>query len=250
MNFKPLRRHGQRACLEWFSVESSTDDGSTIERQARMRHQAAFLHRARNSALLVSLTLLILISPLFEGRAIGHLVVDALFSLVLLAAVNAASDNRGIRLVALGLAILALGLMWANTVDPSSPGRLAGVSLFILLSSIAMVLVLRHIVLAPSVTFEVITAGIGLYLMLGVTWALTYLLLDAIHPAAFEIVSANQNVGWSEVVYFSFATLPTLGYGDVSPDSPFVRIWAVMEAVTGVLYIAILVARLVSLYRS
>ena len=215
-----------------------------------MRHQAAFHDRARNSTLLASLILLILVSPLFEGRSIGHLVVDALFSLVLLAAVNAASDNRKIRLVALGSAFLALGLMWANTVDPSSPGRLAGMSLFIALCSITMVLILRRIVLAPSVTFEVITAGIGLYLMLGVTWALTYILLDAIHPDAFEVVSASHNAGWSEFLYFSFATLTTLGYGDVSPDSPFVRIWAVMEAVTGVLYIAILVARLVSLYRS
>ncbi len=79
---------------------------------------------------------------------------------------------------------------------------------------------------------------------------MTYVLLDGLNPQAFEVVSANLETGWTDFLYFSFATLTTLGYGDISPDAPFVRIWAVMEAVTGVLYIAILVARLVSLYRA
>ena len=58
-----------------------------------------------------------------------------------------------------------------------------------------------------------------------------------------------QSDSYGLLGYFSIVTLTTLGYGDVTPDLPFVKIWAVMEAVVGVLYIAILVARLVSLYR-
>ena len=215
-----------------------------------MRQRKVLIHRTRNLLLLVSLVLLILVSPLFGGGDSGHFVIDALFSLVLLAAVNASSETRHIRLTAWVIALLSLGLMWANVADQSATGRLIGVSLFVALSATAIALVLRSVIKAPSVTFEVLCAGVGLYLLLGVTWALTYVLLDGVNPQAFEVVSANLETGWTDFLYFSFATLTTLGYGDISPDAPFVRIWAVMEAVVGVLYIAILVARLVSLYRS
>jgi hypothetical protein len=215
-----------------------------------MPQSKVFIHRAKHSLLLVSLALLILISPLFDGERFGHFVIDALFSLVLLSAVNASSETRHMRLTAWVIALLSLGLMWANVADQTTTGRLIGVGLFVALSATAIALVLRSVIKAPSVTFEVLCAGVGLYLLLGVTWALTYVLLDGLNPQAFEVVSANLETGWTDFLYFSFATLTTLGYGDISPDAPFVRIWAVMEAVTGVLYIAILVARLVSLYRA
>ena len=214
-----------------------------------MAHKAASAHRSRSLYLLASLVLLILVSPFFEGTQIGHFAVDALYTFVLLAAVNAVSDNRRIQFIALALAILAILLMWANAADPSTPGRVAGLLLFVALNTATIGLVLRRIVLAPTVTSEIFCAGIALYLLIGVTWALIYIVMDTIDPGAFEILSPTLEKGWSEFLYFSFATLTTLGYGDISPDAPFVRTWAVMEAVIGVLYIAILVARLVSLYR-
>ena len=214
-----------------------------------MAHKAASAHRSRSLYLLASLVLLILVSPFFEGTQIGHFAVDALYTFVLLAAVNAVSDNRRIQFIALALAILAILLMWANAADPSTPGRVAGLLLFVALNTATIGLVLRRIVLAPTVTSEIFCAGIALYLLIGVTWALIYIVMDTIDPGAFEILSPTLEKGWSEFLYFSFATLTTLGYGDISPDAPFARTWAVMEAVIGVLYIAILVARLVSLYR-
>lgn len=214
-----------------------------------MAHKAASAHRSRSLYLLASLVLLILVSPFFEGTQIGHFAVDALYTFVLLAAVNAVSDNRRIQFIALALAILAILLMWANAADPSTPGRVAGLLLFVALNTATIGLVLRRIVLAPTVTSEIFFAGIALYLLIGVTWALIYIVMDTIDPGAFEILSPTLEKGWSEFLYFSFATLTTLGYGDISPDAPFARTWAVMEAVIGVLYIAILVARLVSLYR-
>jgi hypothetical protein len=54
---------------------------------------------------------------------------------------------------------------------------------------------------------------------------------------------------WNQLVYFSLTTLSTLGYGDISPVKAFARLWATLEAAVGVLYLAILVARLVAVYR-
>ena len=194
--------------------------------------------------------LLILVSPAFEGTRVGHIVLDGLLFIVLLAAVNAVSDSRAIRIIAFALAILAMLLMWADAAGPLSPGRLAGLSIYIVLIAATICLMLRRIILAPTVTFEILCASISIYLLIGVTWTLTYVLLNSIDPSAFQDITPTDEKGWTEFLYFSFATLTTLGYGDISPDAPFVRIWAVMEAVTGVLYIAVMVARLVSLYRS
>ncbi len=215
-----------------------------------MADTTASAHRSRSLYLLASLVVLILVSPFFEGTHIGHFAVDALYSFVLLAAVYAVSDNRRIQIIALALAILAILLMWSNTADPSTPGRVTGLLLFVALNTATIGLGLRRIVLAPAVTIGILCDGIALYLLIGVTWALIYIVMDTIDPGAFEILSPTIEKGWSEFLYFSFATLTTLGYGDISPDTPFVRTWAVMEAVTGVLYIAVMVARLVSLYRS
>ncbi len=215
-----------------------------------MRDKIPSPYQSRSLYLLVSLIVLILASPFFEGTRIGHFALDGLLFFVLLSAVNAVSDSRQIRITAFALAILAMLLMWANAADPSSPGRLTGLSLYVALSAATICLVLRRIVLAPIVDFEILCAGASLYLLIGVTWTLTYIFLDTIDPSSFEALTPALEKGWTEFVYFSFATLTTLGYGDISPDTPFVRIWAVMEAVTGVLYIAVMVARLVSLYRS
>ncbi len=214
-----------------------------------MKLAADPIQRSRSLYLLASLILLILVSPLLEGTRVGHFVVDALFSLALLAVVNAASDSRRTRVVAFSLAILAILLIWISIYNQFTLGRAIGLLIFALLNTTTIVLILRRIVLAPAVTFDILCAGIGLYLLIGFTWALTYLVIDSFNPGAFEALSLTAEKGWTEFLYFSFATLTTLGYGDISPDTPFVRIWAVMEAVTGVLYIAVLVARLVSLYR-
>ncbi len=215
-----------------------------------MGYQAAFSYRAKCYCLLVSLFLLILLSPLFEGWDAGHLAVDALFCLVLLATVNVAGANRYVQIVAWVLAAVAIMLIWGKELHPSAPSPVAGMMLFVVLNVVTIFMMLRRIVLAETVTFEVINAGVGLYLLIGVTWALTYFLVDSIDPNAFKVLTANPEIGWTDFLYFSFATLTTLGYGDISPDAPSVRIWAVMEAVTGVFYLAILIARLVSLYRS
>ena len=214
-----------------------------------MAPKIARANRLRSPFLLASLVLFILIVPLSEGTRIGHLVLDGLLSLVLLAAVFTASENRWVRTAALALAILATLLLWTNIADPSTPGRLAGLSLYVVLNFAAIAISLRRIVLAPAVTAEVICAGVSLYLLIGVNWALTYVFLDVMDPATFESLAIGFGKGVSEFLYFSFATLTTLGYGDLTPDSHFGRIWSILEAVIGVLYIAILVARLVSLYR-
>ena len=85
--------------------------------------------------------------------------------------------------------------------------------------------------------------------MLGLLWTLAYWLVDQLNPGAFSFNTANETkktmVGFN-AFYFSFITLSTVGYGDITPVSKVARMLAATEAMTGLLYVAVLISRLVS----
>lgn len=87
------------------------------------------------------------------------------------------------------------------------------------------------------------------YLLIGATWALTYRMLEFLELGSFSVTAQGSVLIWTDYLYFSLTTLTTLGYGDIAPIKPFVRIWATLEAATGTLFIVLLIARLVSIYR-
>jgi hypothetical protein len=93
-----------------------------------------------------------------------------------------------------------------------------------------------------------ILVSVSLYLLIGMLWFDLYKLLDTLHPGSFLASSSPQSLPPGSLMYLSFITLTTLGYGDIVPVTPIARIVAALEAVAGVLYIAITVARLVSSY--
>lgn len=118
---------------------------------------------------------------------------------------------------------------------------------------------LRYIFRSNIVSTDVLLAACTVYLLLGgvfattfnfievVTWfpdQTTHAFVDGLNPDAY----ADEIFPWQTVVYYSYATLTTLGYGDVLPVTPWARTVAAFEAVVGVLYTAVIVARLVGLY--
>ncbi len=88
--------------------------------------------------------------------------------------------------------------------------------------------------------------AVCVYLLMGLIWALLYLLIAQTIPGAFSgLEQLNWYENFSAVAYYSFVTLTTLGYGDITPVAPLARFLAYMEAVAGVFYMAILVASLI-----
>ena len=201
--------------------------------------------------LLIALGLFFACAPFVEEINGGDLIVSFLLSLVLLFAILAVAGRRRTLIVALLLAVPTLAARWANHFRPDLVP--AGVFLIggLLMFIFVVAQLLRFVLRAPSVTTEVLCASISAYLMLGLIWTLAYWLVDRLTPGG--AFSFNTNTGEHSIngftgFYFSFITLSTVGYGDITPVSRFARWLAAMEAMTGLLYVAVLIARLVSLY--
>src|SRR6266566_5210626 len=200
--------------------------------------------------LLIALALLFFLFPFVEEVKGGDLIVSLLLSLVLLSGVLAVAHRKGVLLIALVLAIPALGGRWINHFRPDVVHPAVFLTAALVLTAFVVVNLLRFVWRAPSVNIEVLCASISAYLMLGLMWTMAYWLVDQLTPGAFAF---NTNAGPRSMngfngFYFSFITLSTVGYGDITPVSRIARWLAAMEAMTGLLYVAVLIARLVALY--
>jgi hypothetical protein len=202
--------------------------------------------------LLIALALLFFFFPFVEEVKGGDLIVSILLSLVLLSAVLAVADRKRVFFIALLLAIPAIGGRWINHFRPNLVPPPVFLTAGLILVGFVVVNLLRFILRAPSVTLEVLCASISAYLMLGLMWTIAYWLVDQITPGAFAFNTngGRQSMNGFNAFYFSFITLSTVGYGDITPVSRIARWLAAMEAMTGLLYVAVLIARLVALYSS
>ena len=108
-------------------------------------------------------------------------------------------------------------------------------------------IILSHVLRAERVSREKIFGALSVYLLLGVIWSLLFIMVDFLVPGSFRYGQDRALTG-AEMVYYSFVTLTTLGYGDIVPVSPSARSLATLEALTGQLYLTVLVARLVGLH--
>src|SRR6266446_5543814 len=201
--------------------------------------------------LLIALALFFIWAPFVEEIEGGELIVSGLFSLVLLAGVVAVTNRKRVLVIAIVLAIPAIAGRWINHFRPD----LIPPAVFLVGGLILIIFVVAHllrfVLRAPSVNTEVLCASISAYLMLGLMWTIAYWLVDQLTPGG--AFSFNTNAGTRSIngftgFYFSFVTLSTVGYGDITPVSRIARWLAAMEAMTGLLYVAVLIARLVSLY--
>ena len=161
---------------------------------------------------------------------------------VVVSAVLSTTDNRRHF-----FAISALVVGWiVATWSPVEGTNLIEDAFLSLLLFYITVLMTRYLVSRHKITIDDISGAIALYLCLALGWAASYRLLDGLNPEAFSV---NFQGDFNAAMYFSLTTITTLGYGDITPVSPFARLWATMEAAVGLLYVAILVSRLVSEFR-
>lgn len=217
------------------------------------RQAAAFWSEDRSlSALLVLLVLQIfVISLLHEGH---HLVVKITNGIVcsffLLAGLMTATSHLLARGILAVLVATAVAVRWLTVTVPSPTLLVADNLLFLIIGVCFTAAVLRKVYAGGMVSAHRVRGAIAAYLLFGYTFATAYRLIHTVLPDAFTInlvlVPHGQDLA-GVFMYFSMVTLTTVGYGDIVAVHPLARSLVMLEGITGTLYPAILLARLVSL---
>jgi voltage-gated potassium channel Kch len=160
----------------------------------------------------------------------------------------ASGSRRRLTLAAVSLALTSI---WLNQLFPRNCPALTFILSAMAFLGIVISSLLAFILRAKRVDANVLCAGVSVYLILGLLWAQAYAMVAQVNPNAFAFSVHPGRVatmsGFTSI-YFSFTTLATLGYGDITPATDVARMLAMLEAMTGTLFVGIMIARLVCLY--
>jgi hypothetical protein len=120
----------------------------------------------------------------------------------------------------------------------------------LLIIGITIIELFKEIIRTKIIDAHIISGAISIYILIGVFWYLLYMFLIFIDPDSFLFNHHHTNKLSIDMLYFSFTTLTTLGYGDITPVSYTAKMWAMTEAMMGVLFLAVMISRLVSHFDS
>ena len=228
-------------------VVENAQIASASSRSSRL-HRAAILRAWNMPVLLVVIVAAIFVLPVLAPLSdLGEIIDDLSLTLVLLSGAAAIAERRRTHLLTVTLCAVAVALRWLEWLVPSSISTLwrEGSALLALILVLGIVAA-RVFKGGEAVTFDRVMGAVVLYLLLGIAWAAAYEIV-AIYAANAFVGGDIHARGPARWMYFSFVTLTTVGYGDITPVAPAARSLAVIEALLGQLYPAIILARLVSL---
>ena len=195
--------------------------------------------------------LLLVLFPYLEKPGLPILLFRLLGAAAFVSGVYAVSERRAQWIIALALAVPAGVLNVVAAFLPDSRIAVPTLIFTILFLVFTLVSLLRAVVRAERVTRDTIYGAISVYMLMAITWAAAYLLLVTVQPDALTMDAArhpHHTMDWFDCVFYSFVTLTSLGYGDILPMTAQARSLSMLEAVSGIMYVAILIARLVGLY--
>lgn len=198
---------------------------------------------ARAALLGLAILELFVFPPLLDAGVVSQLHASAVYALSLLAGVVAVGHRPSVRVLA---AVLVLAALVVHVLLLRAPGRdsaVADSALAMIVAGVFGVLVLAYALGKGPVTYHRVVGAVVAFLLVGVAWARAFHILVLLRPDALSLPTGSSRYG--ELVYYSFATLTTLGYGN--PVHPLARSMTMAEALTGLLYPPILIARLVNL---
>jgi len=187
--------------------------------------------------------------PLHEAAVHGRMILDIVIAALMVSGALAVKKGRITTALVILVTVAAVAVRWIARTVTSNSFRGFSTALIIVSLLLFARIVLLVVFRKGPIRWNRIQGGVAAYLLLGLAWAYAYQLAEEIRPGAMHFASApgdpEQLTG--KLVYFSFVTLTTVGYGDISAVHPLARSLATAEALVGQLFPAILIATLVTM---
>lgn len=194
----------------------------------------------------------VILIPLVDAYPVGRVLTVVMIALILLltlsrSGVRPRTFRRAAWGTAVGITVGVVGITANSFAD--TPNRLFSAianGIFVVLLFITLPAILRKVFLHPRITINTLAAAISGYLLLGLFFTVLYRFLTDLSTAQFFAQVPNGQTNATDYEYFSFITITTVGYGDITPLSGLARAAAVSEAVIGQIFLVTIVARVVS----
>jgi len=210
----------------------------------------------------LQLTVFILLFMLILPFMAGHPVIDLCFQLLLLNAllVSLSASDRlpRLRWVLVAFWTAGMALFFKHNLFPSPVSHqlelVLAASFYLLFLLGCIVAILTYVFKSPQITLDTIFAAVVAYFLMSITFATFYSIVYSFNPASFNLtfssIVTEPHLLTTEMVYFSLSTIVGVGFGDILPLLPFPRMVAVVEAVVGHFYMAVLIGWLVGMFIS
>ncbi len=175
---------------------------------------------------------------------------------VFLAGVFVASRGRALRTVLLPLFLIVLGTEWLTYLFEIPSGMHARLFLDAILLSYLAILQLSNLLREESISVDTVLGGINIYFLIALAYMMMHTFVEAVHPGSYlalgvplgeQLFQGDSSEAFATMLYFSFVTITTLGYGDIAPAVGAAKMLSSSEAVFGQIYLATFIARLVAL---
>ena len=213
--------------------------------QAYARLASVFTQRCFH--LFVAMLALVLVGPLASATARGWIAVDFVEAFVLVAAVAAFGQSKLSVLISLLLALPMIGFQILAGELELRYYTMISIAFGAAFYATSTLYLFAYVFRREVMTADKLYGAAAAYLMLGVLWAHFYGLVQYFIPGAFS-AGAKEHLSAIDSIYFSFTVLTSTGFGDIVPRVPIAQSLTVAEEIVGVLFIAILVARLAGIY--
>jgi hypothetical protein len=229
----------------------------------RVRHPSRgfmkrpWLPKASFTALLVLLAAAMVLVPLLGVGSAGRFAIELVAVIAMASAVWKLAERRRVLFLAVAAAAVGVAASVAQVWLPAPGWTVVHRGAGLVFVSLVAFCITGNVWRETEVSVDTIVGGIAVYLLLALAWAIAYQLLEFLAPGSFEVVGGSGgNWGawerapgeYPRLLFFSFVTLTTLGYGDIVPASAPAAALTSFEAVVGPLYLTILIARLVGLH--
>lgn len=206
-----------------------------------------FFEQDRYGFLLVCLFLFIAGIPVIENFFEIRILTSIMFSLISISAIYTITRQKSFFVISAVLFLPLIISIWWDFIAHSFFSQTSYCAINIIFLSFITYHIFISTFRAKIVNRNVIHGAIVVYLLIGFLWSFIYALLESLYPGSFSHMG-EKIFGHRPFVYFSFVTLTTLGFGDITPRTPLAQSFTILEAIIGQMYLIIQVSWLVGLY--